>query len=431
MIMKNAIVYSFHVRERHVRQNICYKQIRYSIDTLRKFNKDIPVYVYISPSNINTEDLDFDKNVSVIKFDSIDDGGWPKDWVDEGYLEFLKHRWENAIKAVIDKELDNILYLDTDTVFHNDPEILFNRYGSTNHVWAKPDNSDDLMSKVEVWPGMNDGQFILSKDVASLEILKHMKFYVNHILSRHKDSLTMQEYRNLCWVSTQYSVWDYFQNNNNPVKYFDDNEVMLHIEPQHKDTTNLILHHYYSGNTKKFVPQEYIEKTLKDISVILNYPSDKDTSHNYLPVYQTEFDKINNIKMLELGIYTGGSLKLWQDFFVNSEIHGLDDTKRNDEPIPGIIHWGRYEDLYDSFEDNYFDYIINDSMHYAKEQIDAFNLYYPKLKSGGKFFMEDIPDISNLIEIVKYLYEHTFKVWNMNKSSISKDSIILVVYKPF
>jgi hypothetical protein len=343
--MKNAIVYSFHVRERHVRQNICYKQIRYSIDTLRKFNKDIPVYVYISPSNINTEDLDFDKNVSVIKFDSIDDGGWPKDWVDEGYLEFLKHRWENAIKAVIDKELDNILYLDTDTVFHNDPEILFNRYGSTNHVWAKPDNSDDLMSKVEVWPGMNDGQFILSKDVASLEILKHMKFYVNHILSRHKDSLTMQEYRNLCWVSTQYSVWDYFQNNNNPVKYFDDNEVMLHIEPQHKDTTNLILHHYYSGNTKKFVPQEYIEKTLKDISVILNYPSDKDTSHNYLPVYQTEFDKINNIKMLELGIYTGGSLKLWQDFFVNSEIHGLDDTKRNDEPIPGIIHWGRYEDL--------------------------------------------------------------------------------------
>ena len=171
-------------------------------------------------------------------------------------------------------------------------------------------------------------------------------------------------------------------------------------------------------------------KTLKEVSAILEYPSDKDTSHNYLSVYQKEFDKIENIKMLELGVYTGGSLKLWQDFFINSEIHGLDDTKRNDDQIPGIMHWGRYEDLHTSFENNYFDYIINDSMHHAPEQIDAFNLYYPKLKSGGKFFMEDIPDMDNVAEIVKTLEGHTFKVYNMNASSISQDSIILVVYKP-
>ena len=69
-------------------------------------------------------------------------------------------------------------------------------------------------------------------------------------------------------------------------------------------------------------------------------------------------------------------------------------------------------------------------MHYAPEQIDAFNLYYPKLKSGGKFFMEDIPDMDNVAEIVKTLEGHTFKVYNMNASSISQDSIILVVYKP-
>jgi SAM-dependent methyltransferase len=429
--MKNAIVYSFHVREKDVSQNICYKQIRYSIDTLRKFNKDIPVYIHISPSSINTETLELNNNVYVIKFDTIDDGGWPEYWVNEGYLEFLKHRWENAIKTVIDYNLDNVLYLDTDTVFHKDPQILFNKYGSTNHLWAKPDNSNDLMSKVEVWPGMNDGQFIISKNVTNKDILNHMKFYVNHILSRHKEKLTFEEYRNLCWVSTQYSVWDYFQNNNNPVKYFDENEVMLNVEPQNKDTSNLILHHYYSGNTNKFVPNEYMSKTLKEISVSLGYPSDKDTSHNYLPVYQKEFDNINKIKMLEIGVYTGGSLKLWKDFFIDSEIHGIEDTKRNEEVMPGIMHWGKYEDLHYSFEDNYFDYIVNDSMHYAKEQIDAFSLYYSKLKPGGKFFMEDIPDMDNVSEIIKTLDGHTFKVWNMNKSSISKDSIILVVYKPF
>jgi hypothetical protein len=77
-------------------------------------------------------------------------------------------------------------------------------------------------------------------------------------LSRHKEKLTNKEYLNLCWVSTQYSVWDYFQNHNNPVKHFNENEVMLHIEPEHKDTTSLVLHHYYSGNTDKFVPKEYL-----------------------------------------------------------------------------------------------------------------------------------------------------------------------------
>jgi cephalosporin hydroxylase len=171
-------------------------------------------------------------------------------------------------------------------------------------------------------------------------------------------------------------------------------------------------------------------KNLKSISKMLNYPSDKDTVHNYLPVYQEEFNEIENIKILELGVCYGGSLILWKDFFVNSEIHGIDNVKYTDELIPGILHFGKYEDLHPNFEDNYFDYIVNDSMHYAKEQIDAFKLYYPKLKPGGKFFMEDVPDMNNVAEIVKNLEGHVFKVWNMNTTSISQDSIILVVYKP-
>jgi SAM-dependent methyltransferase len=171
-------------------------------------------------------------------------------------------------------------------------------------------------------------------------------------------------------------------------------------------------------------------KTLKQVSVELNYPSDKDTSHNYLPVYQEEFTQIENIKILELGVCYGGSLILWDGFFINSEIHGIDNVKYTDDFIPGIMHWGKYEDIYSEFENNYFDYIVNDSMHYAKEQIDAFKIYYSKLKPGGKFFMEDIPDMDNVAEIVKTLEGHTFKVYNMNASSDSQDSIILVVYKP-
>jgi hypothetical protein len=171
-------------------------------------------------------------------------------------------------------------------------------------------------------------------------------------------------------------------------------------------------------------------KNLKKLSVLLNYPTDKDTCHNYLPVYQEEFNVVKNIKMLELGVYTGGSLRLWQEYFDDSEIHGLECTVWDESAvIPGIMHWGKYEELCKDFEDEYFDYILNDSMHYAKEQIEAFNLYYPKLKSGGKFFMEDIPNEKNLQTILEHLKEHTFRVWNMNDTSDSKDSIIVVIYK--
>jgi hypothetical protein len=214
------------------------------------------VYVYISPT-LASENIDFGKNVVVVPFQNIDEEGWPEDWTKLGYQQFLKHRWENAIYSVENYNLDNVLYLDTDTVFYDDVNKLFNKYGNTDHLWAKPDNSDDLMNKVEVWPGINDGQFLLSKNIAKRQILEHIKFYVNHTLSYNKDRLTKEDHLALHWVSVQYAVFDYFKNTKNPVKHFDSSEVMLHLEPNYNDRSNLILQHYYNGNFEKVVPEEF------------------------------------------------------------------------------------------------------------------------------------------------------------------------------
>lgn len=254
--MNNAIVYSFHVRESSLVHNRCYKQLVYSIHTLRKFNKNIPVYVYIS-SNDLLDNISFGDNVYVVKFSNIDEPGWPDKWTSLGYQEFLRHRWENAISCLENYGLDNILYLDTDTVFYDDVDKLFNKYGNTDRLWAKPDNSDDIMSKVEVWPGMNDGQFLLSKNVSSRSILDHIKFYVNHTLSYNEPRLSKEDHLSLHWLAVQYAVFDYFKNMNNPVAHFDESEVMLHLEPTFKDTSSLVLQHYYSGNFKNVVPEEF------------------------------------------------------------------------------------------------------------------------------------------------------------------------------
>lgn len=170
-------------------------------------------------------------------------------------------------------------------------------------------------------------------------------------------------------------------------------------------------------------------RNLKKISAELNYPSDKDTSHNYLPVYQEEFNNTHNIKLLEIGICFGGSLKLWTHYFIDSEIHGIDHTKYTDEEIPGIVHFGRYEDLHNTFEDNYFNYIINDSLHDADPQLEAFHMYFPKLKAGGKFFMEDIPNTDHLNKIIDELHKYNVKIWDMRTISEKQDSIVVVITK--
>jgi hypothetical protein len=254
--MGNAVVYSFHVRESSLLQNNSYKQLLYSLHTLRKFNTEMQVYVYVSPP-ASTVGVELGPNVTLLPFNNPDEDGWPETWTGRGYQQFLRHRWENAIRCIADNNLNNILYLDTDTIFYDNVDKLFDKYGNTNYLWAKPDNTENLMSKIEVWPGMNDGQFLLSSKIASPEILKHIKFYVNHTLSYNKERLSEEEHNLLHWLSVQYAVFDYFKNTNNPVVHFDENEVMLHIEPTYKDTSRLILQHYYSGNFKKFVPEEF------------------------------------------------------------------------------------------------------------------------------------------------------------------------------
>ena len=53
-------------------------------------------------------------------------------------------------------------------------------------------------------------------------------------------------------------------------------------------------------------------------TIVDNSRTDKNTIHSYLELYQSLLvHKKNTAKnVLEVGIYCGGSIKLWHDFFV-------------------------------------------------------------------------------------------------------------------
>lgn len=256
-----GIVYSFHIRHPGtLLSNICYQQLRYSLATLRKYNKSIPVKVFISPedeSHLGT-DLRLFENVEVIKTENIYPKTFDDMWIKQGHAEWLYHRWQNAFRAIEDYNFDKILYLDTDTVFYQDIEKLFDLYDE-GMIWAREDNSLHIMDVIKLEKAMNDGQFILDKSALNYkkDFNAYTEKYINQTLEFCKGKFDENQMSSqVRWVMIQYAAFSFFKHINKPVKYFDPKYVALHQESD-PITQDLILRHYYTGNTSRYLPEEY------------------------------------------------------------------------------------------------------------------------------------------------------------------------------
>tara|TARA_R110000868_G_scaffold63957_4_gene192541 strand:- start:4717 stop:5322 length:606 start_codon:yes stop_codon:yes gene_type:complete len=130
--------------------------------------------------------------------------------------------------------------------------------------------------------------------------------------------------------------------------------------------------------------------------------TDKNSYHSYIEnFYEKEFEtyKESKIDLLEIGIETGGSLKLWKEYFLSSNsIVGLDisDEKIDQryKNIDGVTMY--FDDAYDkNVSDTFdkFDIIIDDGPHTLESQLKSIELYLPKLKDGGLFIIEDVQSI--------------------------------------
>lgn len=131
----------------------------------------------------------------------------------------------------------------------------------------------------------------------------------------------------------------------------------------------------------------------------INGGTDKNTYHSYIEnFYEKEFEpyREKRIDVLEIGIETGGSLKLWKEYFLNSKsIIGIDITDdKVDNKFKNIDGVSMYfGDAYDkTFSDKFgqFDIIIDDGPHTLESQLKSIELYLPKLKKNGLFVIEDI-----------------------------------------
>lgn len=128
------------------------------------------------------------------------------------------------------------------------------------------------------------------------------------------------------------------------------------------------LHYKYGAGKGKFLMARY-EELFKDLK-------DKD------------------IRLLELGIYKGGSLRMWRDYFSKGKIAGFDRNPQwmiNGEPRISTLCIDQ-KDIPNIGKETFFDFdiIIDDCSHIGSLTRKSFRyLFDNHLKSGGIYVIED------------------------------------------
>ena len=134
---------------------------------------------------------------------------------------------------------------------------------------------------------------------------------------------------------------------------------------------------------------------------------DKGTAHSYIDIYEEQMTKKTNIDILEIGVYKGHSIKMWQDYFIDSNVYGidinLDHLEFNDCNNLYICNATSQEQIDTIFGEKKFDYIVDDGSHIIEEQTGAFDILWPRIKPGGKYFIEDIDGKMAIDSISKHL----------------------------
>ena len=119
--------------------------------------------------------------------------------------------------------------------------------------------------------------------------------------------------------------------------------------------------------------------------------------HNYTPAYHELLGHRRESvrRVLEIGVHKGASLRMWEDYFPNAEIVGVDIDKACLFDAGRIkCHWADQRNidtlLYNVFSLGKFDVIVDDGSHDPGDQIQTAYVLLPALAPGGIYVCEDI-----------------------------------------
>jgi cephalosporin hydroxylase len=180
--------------------------------------------------------------------------------------------------------------------------------------------------------------------------------------------------------------------------------------------------------------------------IVDNAKTDKNTRHSYLPLYQNLLisKKETAKNVLEVGIYYGGSIKLWSDFFTKANVYGLDiinidavwEGIKNNERI--ILHTST--DAYDNdfFITHFlnknikFDFMLDDGPHSLESMKQFIKLYSQIMTDDGILIIEDVQSwdwIDTLKNEVPENLKQFIKIYDLRQNKNRYDDIVFTIDK--
>lgn len=127
----------------------------------------------------------------------------------------------------------------------------------------------------------------------------------------------------------------------------------------------------------------------------IKYGTDKATYHGFTQFYFPYLIKYTNPSLFEVGIYHGGSLKMWEEFYGSPKIVAMDILNKTEYDSINVKTFvgnqSKPEDLLNALKFcNEFDIIVDDGSHAVAHQLITLATMFPHLKSGGTYILEDL-----------------------------------------
>jgi len=121
--------------------------------------------------------------------------------------------------------------------------------------------------------------------------------------------------------------------------------------------------------------------------------------HHYLKIYEQHLGHLRgaDFRMLEIGVYRGGSLDLWRSYFGDkARIFGIDidPNCKQFDGVSGQVRIGSQADpdfLKSVVEEmGGVDVVLDDGSHASQHIRSSFDTLFPLLSDGGLYIVEDL-----------------------------------------
>ena len=157
---------------------------------------------------------------------------------------------------------------------------------------------------------------------------------------------------------------------------------------------------------------------------------DKATLHSYAGTYESLFQSLRDkpVRILEIGVCSGGSLKVWEEYFTHpdAEFVGLDISKDNIRYTFGDRTKFLIQDATRDPPEGLFDIIIDDGSHALNDQLGALQLLASHLKPNGVYIIEDIQSMENANTILETSKNVQFELVDLRSVRGQYDDVMLV-----